>query len=135
MKPINFVITLQAKKALEFQELINKNEDLQLAKKQEQINSAIDFEVQIHIIYEKWLCIQSKKIKEETLRRTKRFFEVFLLPHFSKYDKNREYLKYLKNHIVVVFVLKDNSSNPPKIKNLLWRQVDRLLEYCTQFLF
>lgn len=135
MKPINFVITLQAKKALEFQELINKNEDLQLAKKQEQINSAIDFEGQIHIIYEKWLCIQSKKIKEETLRRTKRFFEVFLLPHFSKYSKNREYLKYLKNHIVVVFVLKDNNSNPPKIKNLLWRQVDRLLEYCTQFLF
>lgn len=135
MKPINFATTLQAKKALEFQELINKNEDPQLAKKQEQINSAIDFEGQIHITYEKWLCIQSKKIKEETLRRSKRFFEVFLLPHFSKYYKNREYLKYLKNHIVVVFVSKDNNSNPPKIKNLLWRQVDRLLEYCTQFFF
>lgn len=68
--------------------------------KQEQINSAIDFEGQIHITYEKWLCIQSKKIKEETLRRTKRFFEVFLLPHFSKYDKNRDIVSFLNTNEV-----------------------------------
>lgn len=94
--PYPQISLLQArKKALEYQELLTDGKDPQTIKKQTQIESIVDVEGQVHKIYEKWLLIQSKKNKEGTLKRAKRFFEVYFLPYFSKNDRNEEIISSL----------------------------------------
>lgn len=75
---------LQArKKALGYQELIANNKDPQFIKRQEQINSEVDTEAQVHKIYEKWLGIQSKKTKKGHLKEPRGFLKCFCFRIFQ----------------------------------------------------
>lgn len=126
---------LQArKKALEFQELIANNKDPQFIKRKEQISSEIDIEAQVHKIYEKWFVMQSKKHKEGTLKRTKRFFEMYFFPYFSKYDKDRNIfsssnINDITHYDIINIVTKHEKTNGSDLARRLLFNIKSLWRY------
>ncbi|PAF51925.1 integrase arm-type DNA-binding domain-containing protein, partial [Helicobacter sp. 13S00477-4] len=127
---------LQArKKALEYQELLANNKDPQAIKKEEAIALIADIEGQVHKIYEKWFDLQEqRKLHIRTIQRIKSFIENIFLPHFSKYDKERNIISSLNiNDIshkdVIDIVLKYQKKSGSDLALRMFRYVRAIWNY------
>lgn len=122
-----FSLNEARKKLFEYQEMLEKGVDPQAVKEMRAKIESQNIDRQLHIIVYRWLELKKQTLNHNTINRVKRILENYLLPHFCKYNKQREIISSIE---IARITHGEITAIVTKLQARLEETSRRLLMYC-----